>query len=325
MSSCAAWSFRGVTFANETWIGHYPVGISITQQNTIYVTNRNNGSVVVWRNYSTTPTLFRSSSSVNSWSLFATNGDVFYIDSGYSFGRVEKWTLNEMTKVVMNVNTSCTGLFVDRYNNLYCSSANTHRVFKLSLKSKKTIPTIVAGTGCPGPVSNMLDHPHGIFVDENADLYVADTDNNRVQRFPLNQLNAITVAGSGNTESLLLNRPTDVVLDADSNLFIVDSHNRRIIRSSKNKSQCIIGCSNKAEDSIGYLNNPQTMAFDTMGNIFVTDSNHHRVQKYNLIRNTCGKSVSIIISFYQLAHANIISTVVKLKCWYNSISCPWLV
>lgn len=300
---------------NETWIGRYPVGISINQQNTIYVTNRHNGSVFVWRNESTTPTLFRSTNLVGSCSLFATNWDAIYIDNGYPSSRVEKWTLNEETEVVMNVNSSCTGLFVDSYDNLYCSSANKHCVFKLSLKTKENFPKIVAGTGCPGPVSNMLDHPHGIFIDKNADLYVADTDNNRVQRFFLNQLNAITVAGSGTTGTLLLNRPTDVVLDADNNLFIVDSHNRRIIRSLANNFQCIIGCSDKAEAETEHLYNPQMMAFDTIGNIFVTDANYHRVQKYDLIRNTCGKCISIIISFYQLRLPKIISINVKPRYW----------
>jgi hypothetical protein len=84
----------------------------------------------------------------------------------------------------MYVNSSCTGLFIDIINNLYCSSANEHRVFKIGLNMNMTMPAMtVAGTGCSGPVPDTLDHPHGIFVDENFNLFVADTDNNRIQRF----------------------------------------------------------------------------------------------------------------------------------------------
>jgi hypothetical protein len=56
----------------------------------------------------------------------------------------------------MYVNSSCTGLFLDKINNLYCSSANEHRVFKAELKMNMTKPITVAGNGCPGPVSNVI-------------------------------------------------------------------------------------------------------------------------------------------------------------------------
>jgi sugar lactone lactonase YvrE len=191
---------------------------------------------------------------------------------------------------VMQIDSSCTGLFIDIYNSLYCSSADKHRVFKIGLvnNTNDLIMTVV-GTPCPGPVSNMLDHPHGIFVDKNnRTLYVADTYNNRIQRFPSGQFNAITVAGFGATMTFLLNKPTGVILDADDNLFIVDSYNHRIIRSIANEFQCLIGCSGGSGTSANQLHNPQTMAFDTIGNIFVTDSNNHRIQKFSLLQSSCG-------------------------------------
>jgi sugar lactone lactonase YvrE len=137
----------------------------------------------------------------------------------------------------------------------------------------------------------MLDHPHGTFIDKNLNLYVADSHNNRVQRFALGQSNAMTVAGFGVTMTFILNKPTSVVLDADGNLFIVDSHNHRIIRSIANDFQCLVGCSGESGTSANHLHNPQTMSFDAIGNIFVTDSNNHRIQKFNLIQNSCGMYV----------------------------------
>jgi DNA-binding beta-propeller fold protein YncE len=153
----------------------------------------------------------------------------------------------------------------------------------------------VAGIGCPGPVANMLDHPHGIFVDENFNLFVADTDNNRIQRFESNKMDAVTVAGFGAFVTFLLNKPTSVILDGNGYLFIVDSQNHRVIRSVSNGFECLFGCSGDSGASANLLNYPQTMAFDKHGNIFVTDFNNHRIQKFVLARNSCGMYVHLVI------------------------------
>ncbi|CAF1473626.1 unnamed protein product, partial [Rotaria sp. Silwood1] len=67
----------------------------------------------------------------------------------------------------------------------------------MPINNGQTVPMAVAGTGCPGPVPNMLDHPHGIFVDTKLNLYVADTGNNRIQFFSPGIENAKTIAGFG--------------------------------------------------------------------------------------------------------------------------------
>ena len=146
----------------------------------------------------------------------------------------------------------------------------------------------VAGTGCPGPVSNMLDHPHGIFVDNNFKLFVADTNNNRIQSFELDQSSGITVAGFGAIVYFILNKPTSIVLDAGGSMFIVDSSNHRIIRSIPNGFKCLVGCSGTNGAKSNELNTPQTMAFDSNGNILVTDFNNHRIQ------NFCWMSILVV-------------------------------
>jgi sugar lactone lactonase YvrE len=262
------------------------------------MTNRDNGSILVWHNGTTASTKIISANLINPWSLFVTTSNDIYVDNGYSKGRVDRWTLNTTNSVtVMTVNSSCTGLFMDTYNSLYYSLSDKHRVFKVGLINNTNDSITVAGTSCPGPVSNMLDHPHGIFVDNNLNLYVADTQNNRVQRFALGESNAMTVAGFGATITFILNQPTGIVLDADDNLFIVDSHNHRIIRSIANDFQCLVGCSGESGTSATHLHNPQTMSFDAIGNIFVTDSNNHRIQKFNLIQNSCGMYIYLKLEY----------------------------
>jgi hypothetical protein len=288
---CASWNSNATTIADKSVVGLQPAGIYVNTENTIYVADRQNGRVLVWHNESSTPTSNISGNLINPWSLFVTMDGNIYVDNGDFNNRVDKWMLNATnSESVMNVHGSCTGLFVDINNTLYCSSVNEHHVVKVALNNETMMPIIVAGTNCPGPTLDTLDHPHGIFVDMNFYLYVADTNNNRIQRFAPGQLSAVTVAGFEAAVFFILNRPTSVVLDADGYLFIVESHNHRIIRSVPNGFQCLVGCSYGSGATSSQLHNPQTMVFDSEGNMLVTDFSNHRIQKFILAIKTCRMS-----------------------------------
>ena len=139
----------------------------------------------------------------------------------------------------------------------------------------------------------MLNRPQGIFVDINLDLYVADRYNHRVQLFPFDQSDGITVAGSGSSPSTIpLNHPVAVVLDANKYVFIVDHGNSRIVGSGPNGFQCLVGCNGRGS-SANKLHNPRAMSFDKYGNIFVVDAANHRVQKFELKKNSCSKFIII--------------------------------
>lgn len=141
----------------------------------------------------------------------------------------------------------------------------------------------------------MLYNPNGIFVDNNFNLYVADTGNHRIQFFQSGQLTATTVVGKGAPGTISLYNPTDVLLDADGYLFIVDSGNYRIVGSASNGFRCIVGCSGSSGSSSNLLSAPQRIAFDNYGNIFISDSNNNRIQKFVLATNTCSKYRSISV------------------------------
>jgi sugar lactone lactonase YvrE len=149
--------------------------------------------------------------------------------------------------------------------------------------------TNVSGTSSPGSSSYELNHPYGIFVNNNFDLYVADTDNNRIQCFQSGEKNGTTVAGQGIPQNLQLNQPTNVVLDFDGYLFIADNENHRIIRSGFGKFECIIGCTGQSGAASNELNKPYAIRFDSYGNLYVADEFNHRIQKFTLVTNSCGK------------------------------------
>jgi hypothetical protein len=245
--------------------------------------------VQVWPSGSNIPTRNITGGLNGPHGVFVTiNGDV-YVDDGYK-GRVRKWTLNATRSVtVMYVSAECYGLFVDVNNTIYCSQSTTHLVVASSQDDDANLSRIVAGTGSPGSASNMLHSPIGILIDINFNMYVADSNNHRIQLFKYGQFDATTVAGSEAVVSFALNYPTGIVLDADNYLFIVDSNNNRIVGSGLTGFRCVVGCTSEVGSGTDQLSNPWSLAFDSYGNMFVTDGYNKRIQMFIFSTNSCGK------------------------------------
>ena len=219
--------------------------------------------------------------------LFVTSNGDLYVDNGAN-KRVNKWSVNTNQSVpVMNVSAPCLGLFIDSSNSLYCSIYDTNQVVKMALDGTEIIPKVVAGNGTIGATPNTLNRPHGIFIDEDCNLYVADTDNHRIQKFRHGQLNGTTLIENG-IGGILMWYPIHIVLDADGYLFITEYATNRITRLGLNGYQCILGCYGKGSTSY-QLNHPRMLSFDSHGNIYVIDGDNHRLQKFLLTSNSCGK------------------------------------
>lgn len=89
---------------------------------------------------------------------------------------------------------------------------------------------VVAGqTNIRDVVSDQLNMPYGLVLDSLNSLYVADTFNNRIQKFSFGSKNGTTVAGQNNgiagSSSTQLNLSIGIMVDSHSKLFISDSNN----------------------------------------------------------------------------------------------------
>merc|ERR1711964_679206 len=93
-----------------------------------------------------------------------------------------------------------------------------------------TVGITVSGGNGLGNNANQLIGPVGVAVDQKGNIFIADTDNHRIQKWMKNSTVGITVAG-GNGQGNNANQlkyPDGVVVDEKGNIFIVDTNNNRI-------------------------------------------------------------------------------------------------
>ena len=285
----------GITLPTNGTTLRNPIGIFVNVENSVYVADPLYFTVFILQEGNATVRIVTQGS--YPLDVFVDSMDSIYVSYFrllYS-SLIIKWSfLTRRAEKRIYSSAACNGLFIDVRSNLYCSMSSNHQVAKGALDNTTTLSSIVAGNGTPGSDSTMLYTPRGIFVDSQLNLYIADSNNNRIQRFALGQFNATTVAGegaSGLLGNISLYEPTDITLDADNHLFIVDSKNHRIVRLGPNRFQCLAGCSGSNGSASDQLTNPRRLSFDSYGNIFVTDRDNKRIQKFLLATNSCGKFI----------------------------------
>lgn len=137
--------------------------------------------------------------------------------------------------------------------------------------------------------------PWGITADPSGNnLYVADSNNNRIRKIAILTASVSTVARSS-TGSLIngigtaatLKFPTGITFDSTgSNLYVADTHNhviRKIIIASTTVSTVAGSGTGSFADATGIsasFKNPYAVAIDsTSTNLYVADSSNNRIRK----------------------------------------------
>ena len=72
---------------------------------------------------------------------------------------------------------------MDPYGNTYVFDCSNHRM-QLFLSGQSNATTIARRTGSPGVNGTQLNQPYCTILDSQLSLYVSDTNNNRIQKFP---------------------------------------------------------------------------------------------------------------------------------------------
>jgi hypothetical protein len=115
-------------------------------------------------------------------------------------------------------------------------------------------------------------------VDSTGNVFVADTGNNRIQKFDKsgNFLLTFGTQGSGNGQFSL---PFGVAVDSTGNIFVADAGNNRIQKFDKSGNFLLTFGTQGSGN--GQFNSPEGIAVDSTGNIFVADTSNNRVQKFD--------------------------------------------
>jgi len=176
------------------------------------------------------------------------------------------------------------GVAVDAGGNVYFPSSNC--VFKLDLAG---ILTLVAGNSRPGysgdggpATSAQINNAGllvGVAVDGLGNLYIADTNNQRVRRVSPSGI-ITTVAGTGEqgfsgdggpATSARLRNPTAVAVDGTGNLYIADAGNGCVRRVSPS------GIITTAPGTTDVRNDLVSIAVDSAQNLYISD--YHTVRR----------------------------------------------
>jgi sugar lactone lactonase YvrE len=104
--------------------------------------------------------------------------------------------------------------------------------------------------------------PSGVAMDANGDVFVSDTDNNRVVEVPAN-------GGAQFTLGHELAGSRGLAVDGAGNLFIADTGNNRVVEfPAGGGDQLILGSG---------LSQPHGVAVDGAGNVFIADTGNRRI------------------------------------------------
>ncbi len=182
------------------------------------------------------------------------------------------------------------GFFQDAAGNTYITDQVNDRIIKFAAGSTSASSgVVVAGTGVPGSSAATLNNPSGVVVDATGNIYVADQNNQRIQKFPSGSTSgtaATTIAGTGIAGSGLsqLSSPTSLALDASGNVYVSDYFNYRVIEfasgSTSGTNGTVVAGGNGNGAAANQLAGSYGICFDAAGNLYVADPNNNRVQKF---------------------------------------------
>jgi uncharacterized protein (TIGR03437 family) len=183
------------------------------------------------------------------------------------------------------------GLAFDTSGNLYIADTHGDRVRAVGLSGIITTFAgngAAAGYGGEGDPATLtpLNSPQGVVADLAGDVYISDTNHNRViQVDPAGNIHTVAGTGTAGATSGQLYGPTGLALDLAGNLYIADTGNHRIqILPPGGAISTIAGAGTSGFSGDGgaaaaaQLSYPSAVAVDSNTNIYIADTGNNRVR-----------------------------------------------
>ena len=134
-----------------------------------------------------------------------------------------------------------------------------------------------------GTDNDQFNGPRDVAFDSNGNIYVADTNNHRVQIYDSNHnyLSTIGITGVSGSDYTHLNRPQAVAIDSTGTIYIGDSDNDRIQVFNSNyvyqRTMGLGGCG----DDFDHFCGVRGLDVDAQNRLYVADVYNNRVQVYD--------------------------------------------
>ena len=137
----------------------------------------------------------------------------------------------------------------------------------------------VTAWGTHGKGTGQFPLPKGIAADAEGHVYVADSNNHRIQKF--NSTGTfIAQWGSYGTGEGEFNQPFGIAVGADGWVYVIDRNNRRVQKfDSTGTFVAEWGSEGPGE---GEFQMPHGIAVDPDGYVYVADTSNHRIQMFSL-------------------------------------------
>jgi sugar lactone lactonase YvrE len=188
------------------------------------------------------------------------------------------------------------GLVADGLGNLYVADASNNEIRKIVISTG--VVTTIAGSHLMADTTNGIDtaarfnSPHGLAIDGNGNLYVADTGNNEIRKIVTSSGVVTTFAGStipgstnGTGTAARFSDPVAITADGSGNLYVADLVNekiREIVISTRIVTTLAGSNSTGSANGTGTaasFNFPSGVAVDGSGNLYVADANNNEIRK----------------------------------------------
>jgi RHS repeat-associated protein len=137
--------------------------------------------------------------------------------------------------------------------------------------------------GSYGSGNGQFSSPGGMVFDKEGDLWVTDTENNRVEEFSSGGtfIRQFGTAGTGNGQ---FKKPTGITIDGSGNIWVVDTGNNRIEEFTSTGTYVTrFGLSGEGKQYGAYFNAPTGIVYSPVNSLlYVADSGNNMIRAFNL-------------------------------------------
>jgi NHL repeat len=134
------------------------------------------------------------------------------------------------------------------------------------------------GDGAAGGGQSGFNHPSAIALNSAGDVYVADTNNNRIVELSSGGT-VLNEWGSRGTASGRFREPDGVAVDGAGDVYVSDRENYRVQMFDPNGR--FLAKWGLRGTGLGEFSMPSAIAVDCNGDVYVADTNNNRVERFD--------------------------------------------